>query len=291
MTDFKKILLGAFVATTLVACSGSNNDDSPAPPQQSSNNVTLKFNNVMGSTPLALGTEYTSNNQKIKFTEVKYVISDIYLVKSDGTKVPYNVDNLDKGATVVNLAKSETLSYVLEGIELGEYNKIILGFGVKSSLNTLDQQKFPNFYAAAGANDTKMHWEWGNGYRFTKLEGTYGDKNEALSIHTGSTVKGTRDNPSTYVPGVDAFRDVTLELSSKMNVTPKSSPTITINADWDKLLNGKTKITLSGKIPTIHHTQSMIPVVNNLAGEGRNLDGSYVDANYMGMFSVSKVEH
>ena len=77
MTDFKKILLGAFVATTLVACSGSNNDDSPAPPQQSSNNVTLKFNNVMGSTPLALGTEYTSNNQKIKFTEVKYVISDI----------------------------------------------------------------------------------------------------------------------------------------------------------------------------------------------------------------------
>ncbi|HAU52537.1 MAG TPA: hypothetical protein DCW66_05025, partial [Sphingobacterium sp.] len=174
-----------------------------------------------------------------QFSELKYVISNIRLIKADGSEIPYNVNDLDKGATVIDQAKAATLNYVLSNIPVGEYKQIKFGLGVKQEINTLDQLRFPVFYATAGANDTKMHWEWGTGYRFTKLEGFYGVDHKELSIHTGSTVNGTNGDESTYKQGVDAYRDITLNLPSIVTVG-KSIPQINIRADFDKLLSGKT---------------------------------------------------
>ena len=57
-----------------------------------------------------------------------------------------------------------------------------------------------------------MHWEWGNGYRFVKMEGYFRDNNDTsawkeLSIHIGSTFA---DYDST-----EAYRDITLDLPKK----------------------------------------------------------------------------
>ena len=170
MKSFKLMAIPALAfAMTLTAC--RNNDDAPkknnVTPEK--NNVTLHFDNVVGNQALELGKTYTSNNQNITFNEVKYVISNISLVKADGTEVPYNIDNLDKGATVVNLADAKTFDYILTDIPAGNYKEIKLGLGVKKELNTLlDQEKFPKFFKLTGKNETKMHWEWGTGYRFTK---------------------------------------------------------------------------------------------------------------------------
>ena len=212
---------------------------------------------------------------------MKYVISNISLVKADGKEVPYNIDNLDKGATVVNLADAKTFDYILTDIPAGNYKEIKLGLGVKKELNTLlDQEKFPKFFKLTGKNETKMHWEWGTGYRFTKIEGKYDNNTEDFSIHTGSTRKNNNiEDP--FVPGVDAFREVTLSLPSNAVVGTKA-PKITIKADFDKLLNGTNKITLLGNIPTVHNTNKMIPIVDNLGGDGKD--------NKTGMFSVGKVE-
>ena len=261
-------------AMTLTAC--RNNDDAPE-----KNNVTLHFDNVVGNQALELGKTYTSNNQNITFNEVKYVISNISLVKADGKEVPYNIDNLDKGATVVNLADAKTFDYILTDIPAGNYKEIKLGLGVKKELNTLlDQEKFPKFFKLTGKNETKMHWEWGTGYRFIKIEGKYDNNTEDFSIHTGSTRKNNIETDP-FVPGVDAFREVTLSLPSNAVVGTKA-PKITIKADFDKLLNGTNKITLLGNIPTVHNTNNMIPIVDNLGGDGKD--------NKTGMFSVGKVE-
>ena len=144
----------------------------------------------------------------------------------------------------------------------------------------LDQEKFPKFFKLTGKNETKMHWEWGTGYRFTKIEGKYDNNTEDFSIHTGSTRKNNIETDP-FVPGVDAFREVTLSLPSNAVVGTKA-PKITIKADFDKLLNGTNKITLLGNIPNVHNTNNMIPIVDNLGGDGKD--------NKTGMFSVGKVE-
>lgn len=282
MQNFKKYLLLSFAALAFVSC--SNNDDPVA------NNVTLEFNNTFKNNTIVLGdaastsatTNTSAGGQIHHFAELKYVISNIRLIKEDGSEVTYNVNDLDKGATVIDQSKAASLSYILSNIPSATYKQIKFGLGIKPEINTLDQVRFPNFYAAAGANDTKMHWEWGTGYRFTKIEGFYDVDNKALSIHTGSTVEGTAPN---YTQGVNAYRDITLNLTTNA-IVGGSAPKIKIKADFDKLLSGKTNtITLGAgnATPSIHTAANMVLYVDNLGGNG--------SSDISGMFSITSVEN
>ncbi|WP_066225206.1 MbnP family protein [Formosa haliotis] len=285
MKNLKKHLLLAVVALALVSC---NDDDMPV-----ANDVTLQFNNTFSGETIVLGnatsTSATVNTsvegQTHHFSELKYVISNIRLIKADGTEIPYHVNNLDNGATMVDQAKSETLQYVLNDIPTAEYSQIKFGLGVKSDLNTLDQVSFPEFYAAAGANDTQMHWEWGTGYRFTKIEGFYNEENNELSFHSGSTVEGEVDDESSYVPGFDAYRDITLNLPTNA-VVGEHAPTIHIEADFDNLLSGKTNTIIlsdTNATPSAHTSVTMSEYVDNIGGNGTS--------DITGMFSIQNVEN
>lgn len=285
MKNLKKYLLLSAVSLAFVSC--SSDDNAPV-----ANNVTLSFKNTFGDTEIVLSeTENISDAGQVhRFSELKYVISNIRLVKADGTEIPYNINDLDKGATVVNHANPSTLNYVMSKIPTGEYKQIKFGLGVRSDLNTLDQTRFPNFYATAGANNTEMMWEWGTGYRFTKIEGFYDTDNKQMSIHTGSTVEGTQDVESTYTQGVDAYRNIVLDLPVNAVVGSKA-PKINIKADFDKLLSGSSNtITLSTGIgmgdnatPNIHTAVQMVKFVDNIGGNGTT--------DNKGMFSVLNVEN
>ena len=58
--------------------------------------------------------------------------------------------------------------------------------------------------------------------------------NLPLSIHTGSTVEGTEDEPDTYTPGVDAYQDIAL--SFPIGAELLKHPQVIIRADFDHLL-------------------------------------------------------
>ncbi|MFV0530677.1 MAG: MbnP family protein [Flavobacteriales bacterium] len=284
MKTFKKYLLLTAISIAFVSCSSDDND--PV-----SNHVTLAFDNTFKNTTIILGdassatatVNTSTENQVHRFSELKYVISNIRLIKADGTEFPYNVNDLDNGATVIDQSKSASLNYVLNNIPAGEYRQIKFGLGVKTDLNTLDQTRFPNFYAAAGENDTQMMWEWGTGYRFTKIEGFYDTDHKEMSIHTGSTVED--DGQGNNVQGVDAYRDITLNLTTNA-IVGNNAPKINIRADFDHLLSGKTHtITLgSGNAtPNIHTAANMVQFVDNLGGNGTS--------DLTGMFSISNVEN
>lgn len=284
MKTLTKYFLAVFAFSTLLSCTKS--DDNPV-----ANDVTLHFNNTFKDMPIVLGdatsTQATKNEsaegQIHHFAELKYVISNIRLIKSDGSEIPYNINDLDKGATVVNHAKPQTLDYILSNIPVGEYSQIKFGLGVKQELNTLDEVRFPNFYKEAGANDTKMMWEWGTGYRFTKIEGFYDNDNKKMSIHTGSTLEEDENDKEQLVQGVDAYREITLNLPN-IAVVGSSSPKITIKADFDKLLSGKIntiKLGAGNATPNIHTADQMVKFVDNLGGDGTS-DSS-------GMFSIEDV--
>ncbi len=291
MKNLKKYLILSIVFTTFLSC--NSNDDIPV-----ANNVQLTFKNTFGDTEIVLGgttsaaatVNTSATGQVHHFAELKYVISNIRLVKTDGTEIPYNVNNLDKGAMVIDQSKTASLIYLMHNIPAGEYKQIKFGLGVRSDLNTLDQARFPAFYATAGANDTEMMWEWGTGYRFTKIEGFYDTDNKQMSIHTGSTVEGTSGDSSTYTQGVDAYRDIILDLPQHAVVNNKV-PKINIKADFDRLLSGNINtITLSSgtgmednATPNIHTAVQMVKFVDNLGGNGTT--------DLKGMFSVLSVEN
>ena len=305
MRKIKTILMAITTVAALSSCSkkDDNNDSTPA-------KVTLQFDHYVGAEKLTLGTDaagakaYTSNGQTLKFSEVKYVITNVVLVKADGTKVPYHTEDLDKGGFLINQADAASLAPVLNEIPSGDYKGIEFGLGVKKELNNLKlQTQFPNFYKLTGSFKQKeiMHWEWANGYRFVKLEGWYsnptppGKDKEGnplsaitdgeLSIHIGSAFKGTKvKGEDNKVKGIenetlnidrDAFRFVSLDFPKNLSVKKGATAKVTIKADFDKLINGTNKISLNGKIPVIHHLNNMFPFVNNIGGN-QDLEGKKI---------------
>lgn len=287
MKNLKIYFLLIIALTAFISC---ENDDASV-----AGNITLEFDNTFKNTSIVLGdassasaTQNTSvSGQLHYFSELKYVISNIRLIKEDGTEIPYNINDLDKGAAVIDQSKPSSLQYAMHNIPSGEYKQLKFGLGIKKELNILDQMRFPVFYATAGANDTKMMWEWGTGYRFTKIEGFYDLDHKEMSIHTGSTVQG---DEGAYTQGVDAYRDIVLNLPTNAKTGNKASK-ILIKADFDKLLSGKTNtiVLKSGEgaddnaTPNIHTAVQMVKFVDNIGGNGSS------DLN--GMFSVKGVEN
>ena len=314
MRKFKTLLMAITTVAALSSCSKENNNNSNQGGNQSSTNgnaeVSLQFDNYVGTEKLALGASasaakaYTSNRQTLKFSEVKYVITNVVLVKADGTKVPYHTEDLDKGGFLINQANTTSLTPVLKNIPEGDYKGIEFGLGVKKELNNLKlQDRFPNFYNLTGRytfeNGKIMHLEWANGYRFVKLEGWFSnptppgkDKkgnplpaitNGELSIHIGSAFKGTKivNGEDVKIENQilntdrDAFRFVSLDFPKTLSIKEGTPAKITIKADFDKLINGTNKISLVEKVPVIHSLNNMFPFLNNIGGN-QGLDGKKI---------------
>ena len=345
MRNFRTLVIATTAIAALSSCSKDNNtpqpgkpnpgqEEKPTPGLQGNGKVSLQFENYVGNEKLTLGADanaakaYTSNGQTLKFSEVKYVITNIVLVKADGTKVPYHTEDLDKGGFLINQENTTSLTPILTELPEGDYKGIEFGLGVKKELNNLSlQNKFPNFYRLTGSFKQAqiMHWEWANGYRFVKLEGWYSNAtatNDTLSIHMGSAFKGTKvvgeDKKVKEIKDEylnvdrDAFRFISLDFPKTLSVKKGVTAKVTIQADLDKLVNGTNKITLEGKVPIVHSLNNMFPFLNNIGGnqglDGKkiititspakgnpnptqpqdNLDNSKLDK--VGMFSVINVE-
>ena len=337
MRNFRTLVIATTAIAALSSCSKDNNTpqpDKPTPELQGNGKIALQFENYVGEEKLTLGADantakaYTSNGQTLKFSEVKYVITNIVLVKADGTKVPYHTEDLDKGGFLINQENTTSLTPILTELPEGDYKGIEFGLGVKKELNNLSlQNKFPNFYRLTGSFKQAqiMHWEWANGYRFVKLEGWYSNAtatNDTLSIHMGSAFKGTKvvgeDKKVKEIKDEylnvdrDAFRFISLDFPKTLSVKKGVTAKVTIKADLDKLVNGTNKITLEGKVPIVHSLNNMFPFLNNIGGnqglDGKkiititspakgnpnptqpqdNLDNSKLDK--VGMFSVINVE-
>ena len=125
MKTLKKYMLLSAISLALLSCSKS--DDKPV-----ANNLTLHFNNTFKNTAIVLGGANTAAatvntsaaGQVHHFSELKYVISNVRLIKADGNEIPYNVNSLDAGATVIDQSKSETLDFILNNIPAGEYKQM-----------------------------------------------------------------------------------------------------------------------------------------------------------------------
>ncbi|HSD08745.1 MbnP family protein [Flavobacterium sp.] len=227
----KIIKIIAFVAITLALGSCSNDNDETTAGE---GKLGVEFDNVFGSSNLILNTQnnVTSQNETLKISDIKYIISNIVLTKEDGTTFIYPKS---KSYFVIDENNSEAHEIELENIPADDYTKIKFGIGVDKAQFDLGASGQGDFLTIA--DKAGMLWSWSAGYKFVLFEGTFTSASvttpTSFMVHTGQT--GTDYN----------YTEVTLDLPTKALVRTNITPDIHIFADVAKIIDGRNKIKLS----------------------------------------------
>ncbi len=252
----KKFIVPLFVCITLLSC--KNDDDS----DNGAGTLNLEFTNIIASESVVISDKinYTNkSNETYTISDLKYIISNIVLIKTDGSEFVYPKD---ESYFLINEKDSNSKKLTLQNIEGAEYSKIKFGFGV-------DQSKYPlegaNFVPTAEEND--MIWSWAAGFKFLVFEGTYtpeGGETDNYLIHVGS-----------HGEKLDNYKEISIDLSQNLSIKNQATSSVTIKADIAKILDGKNTHSLQAK--------------NSIQIDPDN--APKIAENFAGSFSVTKVSN
>lgn len=130
------------------------------------NSVHITFEHAANGTAMALNqTEFPIWNDKMtRLTRAEFYISEIELVKADGSTVPledyYILANANEPNKVWDAGQYDVDAIV----------KVRFGIGVDEAVNHLDPTTYDADHPLA-PQDPSMHWGWQAGYRFMAIEG------------------------------------------------------------------------------------------------------------------------
>lgn len=261
LNKYIKIIFIIVFSIGIISC---NSDDDNAILEGETGEVQLKFENGfanLGNIVLNQTTQTSANVQKHLFTTLKYVVSNITLIKSDGTEFAYHYNDPDKGAFIINQedAVGGVIYLNLNEIPQGQYNKIRFGLGIDQQAYLLGHDGQATFWS--NATEEGMVWSWAAGYIFAKIEGKYGTSSADTDFmnHTGNM----GDVAQNGTP--DLYREITLDLPNTAQVTSQIVPSIHILADWNHYLSGETHLTLDpANENAMGSSQHLVDITNNL---------------------------
>lgn len=220
----KKII--TLIGFALLMSSCSNDGDTK--------NITISFENKIAGDRINLGTGNYQNtsNESYSIDELKYIISNIQLVKENGEVFTYPQDN---SYFLINESEPESQIIVLNNVPAQDFQTLKFGIGI-------DQTNYPlngvdNFVPTAEEN--QMLWSWSAGYIFFKIEGDFSIENEGhqdnFLFHIGS--HGTN---------LDNYKTVELSATQfDLDLTRKDL--IAIETDISKLFNAVHDIRINDK--------------------------------------------
>lgn len=237
MKNLKKIILLASVA--LLTFTSCRRGDDPKFSSNDKNKVTLKFENFLanqGTITLNSTTVFSSSNQKYKFETMKYIVSNVVLIKEDGTEYKYHWNDPNNGAYIVDQAEAtSTHNFVMNDIPAGNYKSIKFGLGISPEAWVLGKDGQATFWDYAKNN--AMGWSWASGYKFVNFEGTYGENLEGhFRVHVGNIGNPTVSN----TPNV--YKEVSIDFPQTAKVRKDIAPQIHIMADVSQFLSGENAI-------------------------------------------------
>ncbi len=126
------------------------------------NSVNFRIVNVVGTAPLALGTQtYVNENlDTFSVSVFRYYISNIKLKRDDGFEFVE-----PESYRLFSQSDSGSWNFTIPNVPLGNYISIEFTIGVDSTRNCSGAQ--------TGALDplNDMFWDWSQGYIFAKMEG------------------------------------------------------------------------------------------------------------------------
>jgi hypothetical protein len=259
----KKSIAVFAVAVTLVSCSKS--DDAIT----GTGALKVQFENGFSDNALVLGsaTVPTSQNEVLKISSIKYIVSNIVLTKEDGTTFTYPKA---QSYFIVDEATPASLLLNLSNVPAANYKSIKFGIGVDKAQYDLGQTGIADFWTAA--QNAGMTWSWASGFKFLAFEGTFTSPtvttDTSFMIHTGKT--GTDYN----------YTEVSLNLPTNALVRTNITPQIHLSTDLSQIIDGANKISL-----TAHNSMGMGAMI--MGGS----DLLLISANLANMFSVEHVHN
>ena len=178
--NFKNLLLLILLAPFLIfSC---KNDDPIPQVTVKSGILTFNFSHSSDTSTLVQnGTTFYTNaaGNSFNVSTLKYFISNITLVKNDGSSIDYKIYKL------IDAFDASSQDLALMEVPNGDYKAIKFYLGIDSTLNHSGTQD------GDLGSGTGMLWSWASGYLFLKAEGFY--------------KKGTSNVPYRFHIGTDAF--------------------------------------------------------------------------------------
>jgi len=156
------LLVALFI---IPACKHDHDDDEI----KGFGSVEIEFDNQAAGSTLLFGTNYTNAaGESLQFTTFDYYISNVVLIKSDGTRF---VVPKDKSYFLCKHEDANTREVKIDDVPAGDYTQLEFVVGVDSAKSvSAIGERTGVLDPADGANG--HYWSWNSGYIFVKMEGT-----------------------------------------------------------------------------------------------------------------------
>lgn len=263
----KKIICLSLAVVTLITTFVACNDDETTPPSNggggsttyASGEVSVEFQNIAGSVfldPTGATNYVNSSGETFSVTNFRYYISNVKLIKDDGSK--YEVPN---SYYLIDANDTNSLIAKLPNIPGGKYTGVEYMIGVDSTRNVSGAQ--------TGALDPAngMFWSWNQGYIFFKLEGnSSAANNNFFEFHVGG-----------FTGANNALRNVSIDFTPSILIVDggKRESEIHISTDVLEIFKNPVNWSIAG------HSAVTMPGVN----------AASVATNYADMFSFNHIHN
>ena len=253
---FGVMLLGA---NLFLAGCGNDKETNVEPDTPKVSMTEVQFDNRFGNEDFALNKPYiTASNEQIEeFTRISYFISNVELVRADGTtfKEPKSYHLIQEEDQI------NKTSFKVSNVPAGNYTKIRFMVGIDSVRNqSLD--------GATGdlTPDNHMTWMWNTGFIFLSTKGYY----------TDPAANPTRQVFEYNIGKNRSLRVVELAFPAAAAIDTDHNPKIQIKADAKTIFGGPNVI--------------QVKTTDFIDGEPQSAaDSKLVADNYAGMFSIISV--
>lgn len=182
----KKLILITITAFALVVTSCKKETEEPKPQSQekfAKAHIEAEFaaDGQHHEETFELNKEYeNANSDLVKFETVRYWLSNIRLVKEDGSEWTEASSYRLMEKTPSKLRED----FTVENIPVGKYKAIKFAIGVNPERNSSIDSAIAELNPGIG-----MSWTWNTGYIFFKMEGTFKNKtsgmNDPWKYHVG----------------------------------------------------------------------------------------------------------
>lgn len=144
--------------------------------------LTMKYEAKVNNSNLLLNTDYTINGDTVKFTMLKFYVSDVHILDKDGLNM---IEIKDVALVDFNDETSTSFSATLES---GAYKNPMYSVGLSLDLNASDPSTFASNHPMSLG--TSMYWMMSNAYIYFKIEGfrTVNGLEEPFVYHVGHMV-------------------------------------------------------------------------------------------------------
>lgn len=263
----KKSILIPIIFTIIYNINSCTKDS----PSNDGGTIKLEFDHQVNGTAMQYNKDYVNAaGETMKFTLFKYYISNVSLVRADGS-----VYTLPKDECYFLIEEPTTGAnplITLKNIPTGEYKEVRFIVGVDSLKNCAPLSERTGALDPASSG---MYWAWNSGYIFLKVEG----KSPAVAGNPGAT----SDNFVYHIglfggyssPTVNNIKSISLSKTGETaKVSSSISPQVHIVVEVMEIFKNPTAFSIAAK-PTIH----VDPASKTLAD------------NYMDMFSIDHIHN